>query len=86
MDEIQKKMIDIFQASLALETTGAEVQELTRADCPAWDSMGHLNLLLASEEVFQVAIPEDKGASVVSYWGMVELVEELKNGSKWSNS
>jgi acyl carrier protein len=81
MTEVEKKLIAIFRASLSLEMNDTEIQSLTRSSCPAWDSMGHLNVLLASEDIFQIAIPEEKGVSIVSYWGMVEMVEGLKNGS-----
>ena len=82
MSEIQQKLIKIFWAGLELEIKEEEVQGLTRANCPAWDSMGHLNVLLATEQTFQVAISDEIGASVASYWGLVELVERLTHGNR----
>jgi len=81
MGEIQHKMIKIFRAGLGLELQESEVPDLTRTNCPAWDSTGHLNLLLATEQTFQISISDEIAASIASFWGMVELVERLKTGN-----
>lgn len=79
MDPIEPKLTEIFRAAFALEMSDPEIQALTRESCGSWDSMGHLNLLLAVEQVFQISIPDEKGSTVVSYWGMVELIDQLRN-------
>ncbi len=81
MDAIQPKLIEIFRAALSLELDDSTIQQLTRTDCPAWDSMGHLNILLATEQAFTISIPEDRGATISSYWGLVELVETLTHAA-----
>lgn len=82
MEDIQKKLIEIFKACLSLELTDAEIEALTRQDCPKWDSMGHLNLILASEEAFGISIPEETGAKLASFWGFVAAIEDMTNAKR----
>jgi acyl carrier protein len=39
----------------------------------AWDSLRHMNLVLALEEEFKVSIPDDEAANITSY-PLVRLV------------
>ena len=78
MKEVERKMIDIFRASLSLETDDPGILAHTRPQCSKWDSMGHLNLILAAEDVFQVSIPEEQGAQIASFAEMEAMVRRLK--------
>jgi acyl carrier protein len=45
-----------------------EIDDRTSMDTiAAWDSLTHLNLLLATEQQFGVALPEDEAFAAVSY-------------------
>ena len=78
MDDVEQKLIEIFRAGLSLEMKDGDIRELRRMAHPQWDSMGHLNLILASEDVFQVSIPEDQGSTINSFAEMTELIQKLR--------
>jgi acyl carrier protein len=40
---------------------------------PAWDSLRHMNLVLALEQEFGVSIPDEDAANLSSY-GLIKLV------------
>lgn len=52
------------------ELGAATVQE----DVPEWDSLGHLNLMLALEEAFNVSFSVDEMPELVSVKAIVEKV------------
>ena len=45
-----------------------------------WDSLQHMNLVLALEDAFDVSIPDDEAANITSY-SLIKLVlnEQLQN-------
>ena len=45
-------------------------------DIPEWDSLGHLNLILALEEAFNVSFSVDEMPELVSIGAIVRKVEE----------
>jgi acyl carrier protein len=45
-----------------------------REDIPEWDSVGHLNLMLALEEAFNVSFSVDEMPELVSVKAIVEKV------------
>ncbi|HTR79369.1 MAG TPA: acyl carrier protein [Gemmatimonadaceae bacterium] len=51
--------IDRLVAETLNVAPGALVDSLQYQDIPEWDSVGHLNLMLALEEALGVAIPDD---------------------------
>lgn len=55
----------------------AELGEATsRDDIPEWDSVGHLNLMLALEEAFGVTFSVDEMAELVSVEAIAKKVRE----------
>lgn len=44
---------------------------------PSWDSLRHMNLVLAIEEEFGTSIPDEDAANVTSYALMKVVLEEL---------
>jgi acyl carrier protein len=40
---------------------------------PSWDSLRHMNLVLALEEEFKVTIPDDEAGNITSY-KLIKLV------------
>lgn len=43
----------------------------------SWDSLGHMNLILAIEEEFGVALPDEDGANATSYQLLEIVLREL---------
>jgi acyl carrier protein len=68
-DRVCAVIADVF--GVPREELGAEtVQE----DIPEWDSLGHLNLMLALEEAFGVSFSVDEMPELVSVKAIVEKV------------
>ena len=44
---------------------------------PTWDSLRHMNLVLALEEEFKVSIPDDDAGNITSYKLIKLVLEEL---------
>lgn len=61
MDTVVDVMADVFGVPRE-QLTVSTVQE----DLPEWDSLGHLNLMLALEEAFDVSFSVDEMADLVS--------------------
>ncbi len=78
MNDVEQKLVEVFRASLSLNMSDAEIQSLNRTSNHHWNSMGHLNVILASEEVFQISIPEEQGSAVTSFAGMAQLIQTLR--------
>jgi acyl carrier protein len=45
-----------------------------------WDSLKHMNLVLALEEEFNVSIPDEEAANITSYVLIKLVLEELLKG------
>jgi acyl carrier protein len=44
---------------------------------PTWDSLRHMNLVLALEEEFRVSIPDEDAGNITSYKLIKLVLEEL---------
>ncbi len=44
---------------------------------PSWDSLRHMNLILALEQEFHVTIPDEEAANITSYALIKLVLEEL---------
>jgi acyl carrier protein len=44
---------------------------------PNWDSLRHMNLVLAIEEEFKISIPDEDAGNITSYKLIKLVVEEL---------
>ncbi len=44
---------------------------------PNWDSLGHMNLVLALEEEFKVTIPDEDAGNITSYKLIKLVLEDL---------
>jgi acyl carrier protein len=47
---------------------------------PSWDSLKHMNLVLALEEEFKVSIPDEDAANITSY-ALIKLVLDELTGA-----
>ena len=73
--EIQKIMADVFEVDLA------DISAITQfGDLPKWDSMGHMDLMLALETKFSIAISADPIRDLVSIPAILEAIQVVQNG------
>jgi acyl carrier protein len=61
-------MLDIDPAVIDIRTSTDSV--------PQWDSVRHMNLIIALEESFGISIPDDEVATLTSYAIIKATVEE----------
>ena len=67
------KLIDLI--SSILEISPSTVNEsLSSESCPNWDSMNHLQLILALEEVYDLKIEDDDALNLLSYKEIKEFI------------
>jgi acyl carrier protein len=71
MDTVCDVIAEIF--GVPRSQVGAET---TRDDIPEWDSVGHLNLMLALEEAFDVSFSVDEMPELVSAAAIAGKVRE----------
>ena len=57
---------------------GAVAAEASTASLEAWDSIAHLNLILALEQELGVAIPPEEMADLTSVAALAARIDELR--------
>ena len=78
MDNVQKKIYEIM--SVVFEIPESEISDDSSIDSiESWDSIRHLNLILALEEEFAITIPDEEVGNLVNY-KLIELTvnEQVK--------
>ncbi len=64
--EIKEKIINAMSA--VFEVPADEINETTSTDTlENWDSLRHLNLILALEEEFGISIPDEEVGNMVNF-------------------
>ena len=78
LDEAALKQIMATVLNVSVENINADTSMDT---IEKWDSLQHMNLVLALEDAFEVSIPDDEAANITSY-PLIKLVlnEQLQNG------
>jgi acyl carrier protein len=72
-DQIRNKLGDI--AREAFDDEGLDVTDtLTREDVESWDSLGHIRLIAAVEEAFQMNFTIDEIEGVTSIGQIVKVI------------
>jgi acyl carrier protein len=72
----EKKLKDVLAE--ILEVDPSEIHEDSSMDTiESWESIRHMNLILAIEEEFGVAIPDDEAANLTSYALLRVVLNEL---------
>jgi len=67
--------------SLVFEVSEDEITEDTSADSVEnWDSIRHLNLILALEEQFDITIPDEDVGNMLNFKIISHVVVEALNG------
>jgi len=55
-------------------------EESTMDNIKTWDSLGHMNLILALEDEFKVIIPDEEAGNISSYHLIKVVLQELLGG------
>ena len=78
MATIQEKIKNVMSA--VFEVPIEEITEESSSDnIETWDSLKHLNLILALEEEFDISIPNEEVGNLVNYKLIEFIVNECKN-------
>ena len=64
-------------ATLLTVDVNAIDSEASMDTIPTWDSLRHMNLVLALEEEFKVSIPDEDAGNITSYKLIKLVLEEL---------
>lgn len=64
-------------ATLLTVDVSAIDQDASMDTIPTWDSLRHMNLVLALEEEFKVSIPDEDAGNITSYKLIKLVLEEL---------
>jgi len=82
MDDIQTNVKKIMSRVLKLPVE--EITEDSSSETiPNWDSLAHLNLVLAFEEEFKVSFSTDEILRMMSFQNIVDLISS-KLDVRWS--
>lgn len=74
LNEDALKQVMAMALSVEPSTIGPDASMDTIA---SWDSLRHMNLVLALEEEFKVSIPDDEAGNITSYKLVRLVLEEL---------
>ncbi len=73
--EVQNLLAEIFEVERS-----AISSETQFGDLPKWDSMGHMDLMMALETKFGIEINADSIRDLVSIAAILDSIESVKNG------
>lgn len=76
-ERVKKIMSDIFQVN---------IKEVNEYSCPdsikKWDSLGHLNLITAIEEEFEIILNEEQITQMLNFKLVIEIISECLETGK----
>ena len=69
--------------SAVFEIPASEIDGDSSVDTiKSWDSLKHMNLIIALEEEFQITIPDEEVGNLISYPLIVLIFKEILSNSK----
>ncbi|WP_200834386.1 acyl carrier protein [Amycolatopsis alkalitolerans] len=74
--EIGQRLRAVFVSALDLDED-ADVEKLEYRGIEAWDSVGHITLVAAIEDEFEVQLDTDQVLDLSSYKAALDLVTQL---------
>ena len=77
----EEKIKDVLSAILSVPSASID-DKFSSDTCSEWDSLKHMNLVLALEEEFQVQIPDEEVGNMTSYKIIKLVLEEISVGQK----
>ena len=72
----ENKLKQVMATLLTVNVTTID-SETSMDTIPTWDSLRHMNLVLALEEEFKVSIPDEDAGNITSYKLIKLVLEEL---------
>ncbi|WP_033292112.1 acyl carrier protein [Amycolatopsis jejuensis] len=78
MSDVSPKLREVFVEALDLDGE-VDVENLKYRDLEAWDSVGHMALVAAIEDEFDVEFDTDQVIDMSSFKVAVDMVTELKS-------
>ncbi len=78
MAEVAGKLREVFVEALDLDGE-VDVENLKYRDIEAWDSVGHMALVAAIEDEFDVEFDTDQVIDMSSFKVAVDMVTELQS-------
>ncbi|MBQ4161546.1 MAG: acyl carrier protein [Parabacteroides sp.] len=70
---MEEKIFEILKDIFDLESVDNTCSQMT---CPAWDSMGQLNLVAELEDAFDVSLEPEEIGTMKSYQDIARLLKE----------
>jgi acyl carrier protein len=74
-DEVKSKLTPIFR-DIFRDDTLVIIERMTAQDVPAWDSLGHLNMIVAVEKAFGVKFSLRDFRSLKDVGDLIELIKK----------
>lgn len=84
MTDLTTRLRAVFVAALALDDA-VDVERLEFRDVPAWDSVGHMTLVAAIEDEFDVRLDTDQVIDLSSFAVARDMLAGLLAGSVVGN-
>jgi acyl carrier protein len=72
----ENKLKQVMATLLSVDVTTID-SKASMDTIPTWDSLRHMNLVLALEEEFRVSIPDEDVGNITSYKLIKLVLEEL---------
>ena len=73
---LDRRLRQVFVATLDLDD-GIDVEHLRYQDIPAWDSIGHMSLVVAIEDEFDVQLDTDQVIDMSSFAIALDILRTL---------
>ena len=70
---MEEKILEILKETFELESVD---DTCSQQSCPAWDSMGQLNLVADLEDAFDVTLEPEEIGTMTSYRDIVRILKE----------
>ena len=70
---MEEKILEILKEAFELDSVDKTCSQQT---CPAWDSMGQLNLVADLEDAFGVTLEPEEIGTMISYNDIVRILKE----------
>jgi acyl carrier protein len=77
---VNEQALRELMASVLRVPAQSITQDTSMDNVPTWDSLKHMNLVLALEEEFKVSIPDEDAANITSY-ALIKLVLDELTGA-----
>ena len=80
MSELDSKVRTIFCNTLKVEESVFN-EDLAAGDIPQWDSIGHVNLLMAIEKDFSITFDVGDAIDIESIGDLLDMIEKYTSGA-----